>query len=764
MAKMRNPLRLFAALFATSAILSAAALGAPSMPMKVEVLMSMRNLAPHQPIALSSDGRLVAYVIDRPTNEVTVLTDAEFQSSGVPVGMRNTDVWLTDTETGKTRSLTSGIGANWAPRWSSDGSSLAFLSDRSGASHVWIWNRNLGTLRQLSAVSVLSYGEEFQWSASGKELLVTLRSKASGDDTVSNTSSPDSPAPGDSTAQVFSTSSQNASTEGLFHTDLALVDARTGVEQRIVAGLPGLACALVSPDGTQIALVSQVRQRAQRSFRPLYDLAIVTLEGAKRNLISTVVSGVAISRYGLDVTWSPDGSLLAYQADTDLVFGEGQSNVYVASLGSKPRQLTQGKHPDIQGKPVWSEDGAYLFLIGKHNVWRLSVKNGQERELIHRPNTEIKSVVTTSENRDRAWSRKPDSIVIVSEDVSAARFEELSTSTGRASLLFAQQKHIQVLDPLTTADNVLAAARSQKLVYVAEDPQHPADLWVADENFHASHQISHLNPDLDSIEMGVRRLIDWKGRDGTEQTGVLLLPSGYRAGTSYPLIVFVYPTPALPYAGVFGTSVEPTFFNLQLLATRGYAVLFAGPVLPGRGEPSKEIADAVLPAIDRSVALGIADPERLGVMGESAGGHSVLALITQSKRFSAAVEECGIGNLFSLYAALDGDGYSHGVTSDEASFFRMPGDPWHFKEQYTRNSPWYFLDDVATPLLIIHGTADSAVPVSQANEIFNGLRRLGKEVQYLRYRNERHGLSLLANRIDATQRYLAWFDRFLKPH
>jgi dipeptidyl aminopeptidase/acylaminoacyl peptidase len=93
----------------------------------------------------------------------------------------------------------------------------------------------------------------------------------------------------------------------------------------------------------------------------------------------------------------------------------------------------------------------------------------------------------------------------------------------------------------------------------------------------------------------------------------------------------------------------------------------------------------------------------------------------------------------------------------------MPVHPWQDRERYIRNSPWYFLDRVETPLLLLHGTDDAAAMVNFSNEIFLGLRRLGKTVEYARYVGEGHNFTSLDNRLDSGERYLQWFERYLKP-
>src|SRR5437762_12672126 len=144
--------------------------------------------------------------------------------------------------------------------------------------------------------------------------------------------------------------------------------------------------------------------------------------------------------------------------------------------------------------------------------------------------------------------------------------------------------------------------------------------------------------------MGTARLIEWRSLDGENLQGALLLPAGYEEGKRYPLIVYVYGGATLSdHINHFGVD-DGGPFNMQLFATRGYAVLL--PDAPQRlSTPMVDIAKTVLPGVDKVIELGIADPERLGVWGHSYGAYSTLSLIVQTKRFKAALAADGTGNL-----------------------------------------------------------------------------------------------------------------------
>ncbi len=261
--------------------------------------------------------------------------------------------------------------------------------------------------------------------------------------------------------------------------------------------------------------------------------------------------------------------------------------------------------------------------------------------------------------------------------------------------------------------------------------------------------------------MGSARLIDWLSLDGERLQGSLLLPSGYRSGNRYPLLVWVYGgDQGSDYIGQFG--LLPGVFNLQLFATRGYAVLF--PDIPQHlGTPMADLAKAVLPGINKVIEMGIADENRVGVLGHSYGGYSVLSLLVQSRRFKAAATIDGPGDLISFYGEMGEDGTAYGTGVVEGGQGLLGGSPWEFRDRYIENSPVFCFDRIDTPLLIVHGTADFEVAPFLSDEVFVDLRRLGKRVEYAKYFGEGHVPSdwSHADQSDFWNRILRWFHTYL---
>lgn len=274
------------------------------------------------------------------------------------------------------------------------------------------------------------------------------------------------------------------------------------------------------------------------------------------------------------------------------------------------------------------------------------------------------------------------------------------------------------------------------------------------------------------IAWGRMRLIEYKTLSGKDVKAAVILPPGYQPGRRYPTLFWAY-------EGYRVRGLEQDYYldpmmsgiyNLQLYAANGYVVVLPTMPLASRENVYAQAPDGVLPAIDKVVALGIADPDRLGVMGQSFGGYSVFALLSQTNRFRAGVAVAGLSDLDSNFGTFDPTargypGIEHEKSDNwaEADQFGMSAPPWADPAAYARISPLTYLDNVHTPLLIIHGDDDIRGAPSQSERFFYALYQQGKTARLVRYGGESHGLEQSpANIRDIHSRMIGWFDTYLK--
>jgi dipeptidyl aminopeptidase/acylaminoacyl peptidase len=711
-------------------------------PLPVEVASGAKSFAPLD-IDVSPDGLWIAYTLSDPRRRKLQGLPSDlwktFTCTGASYLLSNTDLLISNTKTGQTINISSGKGANWAPRWSPDGKSLAFYSDRSGKAHIWIWERSTGKLRALTGalVHVRFRFEKIFWTSDSRQVLTKI---------LGNTQTLDDCFDGTTRRRSFDPAAraiydsetpklQLPASTGAFLADLAMLDTQTSKVKRIVRQEKIVAYSL-SPSGNTVAYLTPVQVKPNNQLLFLYDLSVLSLTNGRIERVHEFSPGVP----SLPASWSPDGQTLAYISDGDC---------FIWSRGEQPRKVSAAARVRFSQTPLWDEQGHSVYVLGENKIWRISSNDAKAKTLTTTSTRQIRGIVCTNEGQ-QIWSPdKGQSFYVTTNNTETKQdgFYRLDSQTGDFS---------KVLENDISINPVLSSVspHSEFLVYAAQNARHQQNLWITKPDFTNPKQLTHVNPELERYPSGEARLIDYATADGKKLQATLLLPVNYEKDRRYPLIVWVYGGSMLSGNVNRYGAATPEHHNLQLLSSRGYAVLLPDSPL-SVGTPIQDIPKTVLPAVDKTVELGIADPERLGVMGASYGGYSTLALLVQTTRFKAAVMDVGFGNLSSAYGVMLKNGMPFGVSWAEEGQGRMGGPPWQFPDRYTQNSPVFYLNKIETPLLINQGGMDIAP--FQADEVFVGLRRLNRKVVYVRYENEAHGIEYYSNRIDYWNRVLEWF-------
>jgi len=452
-------------------------------------------------------------------------------------------------------------------------------------------------------------------------------------------------------------------------------------------------------------------------------------------------------------TWSPDGRV-AFPYEEDSSTGERLTGLLVIepSTGSVLRIATPGREvdEDIGRRGLWSNTGTYIAAIRDAH---LDVWSGKSMERLHEvsvPNKELLNVVAGADGRSVSISGEDDLFVVKVRDLNSLKLEfwELSARSGQAKQVTGTQGGCSMY-----SDSTMLLSDGS-LIFCRESAQHSPDLFRAEKAFTESTQLTHLNPKLEVGPRGKAEVVTWKDSSGQALKGALLLPADYVPGRHYPLVVQVYPREDLAgFINSFGMS--DGMLNWQVFATRGYAV-FMPNIRANPDTKMADIAKCVLPGVRQVIGLGVADPRRIGVIGHSDGGYAVLALLVQSGLFKTGVMSAGYGNVIGDY------GYEHGRRQTE-EYWRSRARPWKNRELLIDNSPYFFLDRLEAPLLILQGSIDTTVPPQLAKEVYGGLQQLGREAAYVEYQGEDHspGDFTLPHQLDYYQRVLDWFGTYL---
>ena len=724
-------------------------------------LLAVRTPWNQHRIALSPNGRYLAFAARleaRSDESQSVLP------SGIRSNVAGAQLWVTDIEHGESWPLLGDEGRSWRPSWSPDGTRLAFYADHQGAVQLWSWQPAVGSVEVLSEQALFTPWQDTpRWSPDSSRVYVLLLPEQWQPAATDPSAAPPGPTDGPTVDVLVSppppshdpTARANEPARRLC--DVGIVDVRTGATERLSTEF-GPMGVHPSPDGQWLAVVGPDTRPSLAQYQYTHPLYLLPAAGGTPCLVAEGLDRGGRGRH--DPAWSPDSRHLAYVRDGRLWLAP--------SNGGEPRQLPLDVELDVRFL-LWHPAGKQL--LGRERggrLWLISTEGPGSREPrpLDLPEQRSRLCVMRRIETGRFWSPDGGSCVVGARDKATGRSEVWRVPLDGAppERLLAEDRVLHVA-PVGVIDSYFGdvSADGRTVVYAVEDEAHPPDFWVTDPTFRERRRITHLNPHLEDVALGKARLISWQTTTGEQARGAVLLPADYRDGQRVPLISYVYPGWSLSevlhdwdnYSGIL---------HPQLLASRGYAVLMPDTPAKELGVPDARLTTAVLLAVNEAVRLGIADPNRLGVMGHSGGGAAVNRIITETGRFKAAVSAAGTSDAASHFGQLrlwpDGSPDMYGLHNEEGA---LGGPPWERPFDYVAASPVFFLDRVETPLLLIYGIEDDAVGVEQGGEMFVGLRRLEKEVTLLRYHGEGHVPTNYseANRRDLVGRVLAWFDQHL---
>ena len=447
--------------------------------------------------------------------------------------------------------------------------------------------------------------------------------------------------------------------------------------------------------------------------------------------------------------WAPDGSLIAFSANrTDNPDANDNSDIYVIEprAGAKPRAVTTS--PGGDGSPVFSPDSksiAYLAGGDSKDIWYATnnlaivpVAGGAPK------------ILTTGLDRNLSrptFTPSGEQVVFLLEDAGNVHLARVPAAGGAVVRIFAGERDISAFDISKTADTAILQSQ----------PQQPSEVYVV-KGAEAGEpvRVSHVNDEfLAKIALGTVERFKAKSADGTMIDAYLTRPPDAPAG-KLPTILRIHGGPVAQYS---------TGFNLewQMLAAKGFAVVAANPRgSSGYGEAFQRGVDKewggkayldVMAAVDTAIAMGVADPDRLGVGGWSYGGILTDHVISKTTRFKAAISGASEFNYLANY------GTDHYQRQWEAEL----GLPWQNTALWIKLSPFYRLDKIVTPTLVVGGDADMNVPILGGQQLYQGLRRLGRETELVIYPGETHSIRRPSFQQDRFERYLAWYSKYLKP-
>jgi dipeptidyl aminopeptidase/acylaminoacyl peptidase len=615
-----------------------------------------------------------------------------------------------------------------SPRWSPDSRRVAFLSTREGQAGIYVVSLTERQPRLVAPVRGVNFhiayaGESFSWSPDSRRIAFISAGEDESESVGAGGATRDDPRVIDRIQYKGRTSFSDRARTHVWLVDVDAPAERAQPRQLTFGQFYDHALSW-NPQGSEIAFLSNHEPEPEANNNS--DIFAVDTQGRVRQLTQT-------QGCEYEPQWSPDGKWIAYTATTrDITTIDSvaeDAHVWVIDAeGGRGRELTAAQDRRARA-PRWSPGSRTIFFLagdnGRTHVYSIGISGEREPRMVVRNAPPV---------------RFTDALL-----VSPPRLFQIggfSISTARTS----------------SDDGIEGTGRAATIAFTLSDAVSPAEVWVASASGLPVRRVSAHNDSLTrSIALVEPEEIRFKSFDGTTVQGWLMKPVGFREGQRYPLILSIHGGPH----GMYGYAFNASF---QAYAARGYAVLYLNP--RGSSGYGQRFSDGTLREWGggdfRDLMMGMdealrtrawIDADRLGVTGGSYGGFMTNWIITQTPRFKAAVSVASVSNLVSFYSTSLYQDLIHA---------EFGGFPWDDFDLLWRWSPLRYVKAAQTPVLFLHGEQDNDVHITQAEEMYMALRRRGIEAVLVRYPREGHGFREPRHRLDALERTLAWFDKYLK--
>ena len=451
-----------------------------------------------------------------------------------------------------------------------------------------------------------------------------------------------------------------------------------------------------------------------------------------------------------DPAFSPDGSQLAFVSDRNRRRDDRQfrSDLWIVSTdGGRPRRLTAGRGRAIS--PVFSPDGTLVCFAGALTAaWDADPHtfvvpaNGSSPPEQVAPDTDRPVFTyTAAQAPPVAWSGARELTMLI--------FDRGSVALHRARIGQAASREIVGGD--IQIDGFSARAGRSEFVFTASWPDRPSEVYRTNRGGDQPVAVTSINADLVAeVELSPVSRHTITRPDGTEVEYFAMAPPGSSRGR-LPLHLDVHGGPH----GAWPSSVLTPMH--QSLAAAGYLVLLPNPRGScGYGQEftaacthdwGGEDYEDLLACCDDAVERGVADSGRMFVAGYSYGGYMTSWIVGHTDRFRAALAGAAVIDMRSM--ALTTDVPYFALSS-------MGGNPWEQPEEYDKRSPLQYLPNVTTPVLVLHMEGDIRVPIGQGEELYTGLRLLGKQAELVRYPGGFHASLTPSQDVDFAARLIAW--------
>jgi dipeptidyl aminopeptidase/acylaminoacyl peptidase len=612
----------------------------------------------------------------------------------------DTDVWMVSWDGQQQIQVTSTPESESSPRWSPDGKYLAFLSSRQGSKGAQIWLLNRAGGEAVKLTNVRRGVSSYAWSPDSKRFVLVVDEPDPADPDEDSDKKDADKDKKTPKPIVIDRYHFKADVRGYLRGEHSHLQIFDIATKKSEVLTPGTFDEVAPTWSPDGSQIAFIRRHGEGDIdkAPNMDLFVVDAHAGAQPRRLTTT---AAEESG-PVSWSPDGKSLAYLLGDELKYSAYDENrlAIIPAAGGTPRPITDALDRPVRA-PLWMADGSIVFTLvddRSEYIARMPAAGGKIERL-----TAGKRVVSS-------FSAAPD-----------GAFAVLASTPSDAPEIYA-------LEPSTIP------ASSGRL-----------------------RQLSHQNDEwLRNVMLGTTEEFTATSKDGTEVHGLITKPAAYLSGRKYPTLLRIH-------GGPNGQDSNAFSFEREIFAANGYVVVavnYRGS--NGRGSAyqkaifadwgNKEVVD-LLGAMDYVQRLDYVDASRLGIGGWSYGGILTNYTIATDTRFKAAISGAGSSNQISMYGT---DMYINQYENEL-------GPPWKSEDLWVKLSyPFFHADRIHTPTLFMGGEKDFNVPLLGGEQMYQALRSLGVESQLVIYPNQFHAITIPSYRKDRFDRYVAWYDKYLK--
>jgi len=475
------------------------------------------------------------------------------------------------------------------------------------------------------------------------------------------------------------------------------------------------------------------------------------------------------------VLWFDPDSLcyLSYEVSSGAIKNVSKT---VSAVLYDSEAYRMGNAPQLKfGRPAWAKSGHTLFLFDREDIWKVDA-GGKARPVnfTNYYGSKHGILLDIVENYDSY----PIRVVNNDQKMLLTGFDPITKTNGfwwsapqstdpikcnleNYAFFIGRTNEVGYSEPATGFVPVKAAKAGVYLVERQNAVEYPNVYLTSD--FKGFRPITRLHPQSKYNWLSAE-LLTWRMPDGRQAQGILYKPANFgQYTTRLPLIVDIYEKKTSGLNEFLFPDYTRGRMDIPYYVSNGYLV-FTPDIYYEPQHKGKGLVESLESAVAFLGKLPFVDSTRIGLQGHSFGGWEVNYMETHSDRFAAACEGAGVSDEISNYDQILGGYANHQgsyETANQASPYGYGVTPWSRPDLYIENSPVFSVDKATSPLLIVHGGADPAVPFEQAEEMFLAMRRAGKRVWLLQYFKGNHGM-FGPDAVDLTGRMKQFFDHYLK--